>query len=557
MKTFVKEQDANANIDDSYNAMVADRDEVSRIIREENNRLTNVVIVLQVTFVVFVVTLTVVILLLRRYTNFTGKRCNRKKHNSSKTIQQQSMVISISIITFHLLIYILVLDGVALYNRQNPPHPEISAIYRNEEPGDPFSFFYNLPLLIITFDAIVTIVSFIMLFIALLCCSFRYFKPEMDFSKKWVLLLQLSTVGLILILLMHAPFISNAYLNDAFHASSVFIYYSAAIMIGFLLLKKVVVHTCLSSVWQAKHAKWEEHMKDTKITLCQSTLKIKNNGIAQTVQIAGGNLILTCDKAFLVRKQLMVFNRNHIKVKKGELILKNDNVNFKSADSTKELVLDIEEGNLQVKHAQWSHGDEETGSAIDVENGTKIKLAIKGGKLKVSYKEANDECRLLLQEGKLVGKEPRCMCCTKCLNSIPGAATCFISVTVVMTLLFLSLLGVLAFYFVLIPINMSISNAADRLIGIYHSFFFIVGALFAYKTLFKSPEPSGIEEALKERKKPLTDPEGAQGAQWASLSDKEKLNEFYGIVVDIVAQYYRTAKPGCNEEASEIDTVNV
>ena len=149
------------------------------------------------------------------------------------------------------------------------------------------------------------------------------------------------------------------------------------------------------------------------------------------------------------------------------------------------------------------------------------------------------------------------MCCTKCLSSISGAAICFISATIVMILLFLSLLGVLAFYFVLIPINMSISNAAGRLVGIYQSFFVVVGALFAYKTLFKSPEPSGIEEALKERKKPLTDPEGLQGAQWASLSDKEKLNEFYGIVVDIVAHYHRNAKPGCNETASEIDTINV
>ena len=113
-----------------------------------------------------------------------------KKRDSYKNIQQQSTVISISIITFHILIYILMLDGVALYNRQNPPDPEISAIYRNEEPGDPFSVFYNLPLLIITFDAAVTIFSFMMLFIASLCCSFRYFKPEMDFGKNWVLFLQ-------------------------------------------------------------------------------------------------------------------------------------------------------------------------------------------------------------------------------------------------------------------------------------------------------------------------------------------------------------------------------
>ena len=553
MKAFVEQQDASGKIDDSYNAMVADRDEVSRIIREENNRLTNVVIILQVTFVIFVVTLTVAVLSLRRCTNFTKKRCKGKKHDSSKNIQQQSAVISISIITFHFLIYILVLDGVALYNRQNPPDPEISAIYRNEEPGDPFSVFYNLPLLIITFDAIVTILSFTMLFIALFCCSFRYFKPEMDFGKKWVLFLQLSTVGLILVLLMHAPFISNAYLNDAFYASSVFIYYSAAIMTGFLLLKKVAIHTCLNSVWQAKHTKWEKRMKDTKITLCQGTIKVKKNGgsrIAQTVQLAGGNLILACDKAILVRKQ---FIGDQIKVKEGQLILSNNKVNFKSTDE-----LYIEEGSLQVKHAQWSHSDEEAGSTIDVEPGTKIKFNLaKEEALKVSYKEANGECRLLLKESELVGKEPRCMCCTKCLSSISGAAICFISATIVMILLFLSLLGVLAFYFVLIPINMSISNAADRLVGIYQSFFVIVGALFAYKTLFKSPEPSGIEEALKERKKPLTDPEGAQGAQWASLSNKEKLNEFYGIVVDIVAQYHRNAKPGCNEIASEIDTINV
>ena len=50
MKAFVEEQDASGKIDDSYNAMVADRDEVSRIIREENNRLTKVIIILQVTF---------------------------------------------------------------------------------------------------------------------------------------------------------------------------------------------------------------------------------------------------------------------------------------------------------------------------------------------------------------------------------------------------------------------------------------------------------------------------------------------------------------------------
>jgi hypothetical protein len=353
-----------------------------------------------------------------------------------------------------------------------------------------------------------------------------------NFSKKWDFFLKLSSVGPVLILLMHAPFISNAYLVDAFHASSVFIYYSAVILIGFLLLKKIAIHTCLSSVWQAKHAKWGKSMKDTKVTLCHGTLTFsKTKGGSKTVQLIGGDLTLTCDEAILVRRKQII--GNDIKVKKGELTLSNNNANFESMDSVEELY--IEEGTLHLKHTQWYLDDGET--AIDVEKGTKIKLA-KGGTLKVSYKEANGEHSLVLQEGKLMGKGSRCIGCTKCLSSVPGAASCFISATIVMILVFLSLLGVLAFYFVLIPINMSISNAADRLVGINHSFFVIVGALFAYKTLFKSPEPSGIQEALKERKKPLT--EGARkkpGAQWASLSDKEKLNEFYGIVVDIVTHY--------------------
>ena len=32
--------------------------------------------------------------------------------------------------------------------------------------------------------------------------------------------------------------------------------------------------------------------------------------------------------------------------------------------------------------------------------------------------------------------------------------------------------------------------------------------------------------------------EGARGAKWRSQSDKEKVDEFYGIVVDTVAKHY-------------------
>ena len=536
LKTFVKQQTIDGDIDDNYNAMVADRAEVSKKIRAENNRLTNIVITLQVTFVIFVVALIAIVLLLRRYTNFVQIRCNGKKLDRSEVIQKQSTVISISIVSFHLLLYIVVLDGVALYHRENPPDQEINIIYRNEEPGDPFSVFYNLPLIVMIFDVTVAIFSFAMLVTALVHNCIQFFKPDMEkVSKRWVLFLRLSSVGPALALLMHAPFLIIAYLNDAFHAQSIFIYYSVIIFIGFLLLKQVAIYTCLSSVQQARHAERENpiHMNNTKVILCQGTLKFKKNGSGtlQTVQIAGGNLNLNCDEANLVSKRLILVNGNHIKVERGQLTLSSSNKSnstFKSTDSDEELY--IEEGTLQVK--QCSHGDQE--AATTVEYGTKVKLA-KGGTLKVAYNEINGQHCLVVKGGKLVGKDLRCMCCTKWLNTGSGAAICFILTTIVMVLLFLSLLTILACYLVLIPINMSISNAADRLVGIYQSVVVIVGALFVYRTLFKS-EPSGIQEAVTGRKKPLT--ESAQGEEWRSMSDKEKLDEFYSTVVDIVAQHY-------------------
>ena len=257
---------------------------------------------------------------------------------------------------------------------------------------------------------------------------------------------------------------------------------------------------------QAKYAKWETPINDTKVTLCQGTLQFKKKGSEsiQTLQIAGGNLTLNCNEANLVRKRLILFNDNHIKVGGGQLILsKNNKLSsvFKSTDLDEEL--HIEGGSLRVKYCT-SHGDEE--ATIDFEYGTKVKLA-KGGTLTVAY---NGQCCLVIKGGNLVGMDVRCMCFTKCLNTVSGAATCFILTTIVMSLLFLSLLAILICYYVFIPINKSISNAADRLIGIYQSTIVIVGALFAYKTLFKS-KPSGIQGTVKGRKKPLT--EGAQGTE--------------------------------------------
>lgn len=511
--------------------MVADRTELSRLLREENSRLTNILISIQVVMVSIVVALLVSVYLLHRYTTILPRnRCASKISSCSQVIDMYSIDISIAIVSFHILLYILSLDGVALHSRRYPPNEQISIIYHDGDPGDPFSVLYNLPLLVTIFDITVALFSFTTLVISLICCGFQCFKVRDDeilYSRqKWHLFLRLSSVGPVLAVLTHAPFIFIAYLNDGVHAGSIFVYYVVSVSTGFLLLRQAIF-TCLSSVWVAKRLNRENTLTEIKVTLCEGTLKFKREECVHILQLAGGNLTLNCEKVCIKSRKLILSDSTT--VKKGKLILsKNNNKVFKFNDEK----VFIAEGNLQLQNCDFHHDGE---ADVDVEDGTKLKL-IEGGWLKVTYNEVDNEHHLEIKDGKLVGKDISNF--SKYLSTVHGSATFFSLVTVVIILLFLSLVTVLACYFILIPIDKSISNAADRLIGVYHSLFVIVGAFFAHKTIFAS-KASDIQTAVKGRMKPLSgNDKNAGNARWKSLTDQEKLDEFYGIVVEIVAQHY-------------------
>ena len=520
LKTFIRKLTIRGEIDDTYNAKVADEKEVSNIIRDENNRVTNIVITVQVMVVFLVSVLLITALLLCRYTKILPKKqfVTKRTSEGPKTIQKQSITISFSIISFIVLLYILVLDAVALYHRENPPYQEINLIHHDGELGDPFSVLYNLPVIVMAFDVGVVIFSFTMLVLA----CFMHYKFKKDvityYSQRWLLFLALSTAGPIVGLLTHVPFVAIAYLNDAFHAGSIFVYYALSSFTGFVLLQ-VAIQTWLTSIWQSKRAKDEMKLKEANITLSEGTLKLQQGSV---IQVTGGTLTLNCEKVHLIRNGLVT--SDSIQVKRGKLFLRKKDANFEPHE---ELV--IEEGCFRVQ--QCDLNDEE--AAIDIHYGAKLSLT-NGGRLVIAtYNSA--ERSIVIQEGELMVKDLHRKCFTRCLNTVPGATTCFSFITLMVILLFLSMMAILACYFVLIPINMSISNAANRLVGIYQSIFVVVGATVAYKTLFG--QSSGIQVAVKERRSPLTGGD-QENSRWRSLSDQEKVDEFYGIVVDVIAQHY-------------------
>ena len=100
---------------------------------------------------------------------------------------------------------------------------------------------------------------------------------------------------------------------------------------------------------------------------------------------------------------------------------------------------------------------------------------------------------------------------------------------------FLCLIVVITVYFVIIPINKSISDAPNRLVGIYQSGGFLIASFVTYKLVaffYKINKGSSIDNAVTKRTKPLK--QGEQDA-WNAKSSEEKIEEFYEVVVEIAS----------------------
>ena len=98
--------------------------------------------------------------------------------------------------------------------------------------------------------------------------------------------------------------------------------------------------------------------------------------------------------------------------------------------------------------------------------------------------------------------------------------------------IFLGLVVVVTVYFVIIPINKSISDAPNRLVGIYQSGGFLIASFVTYK-LIASNKGSSIDNAIAKRKKPLK--QGEDQATWDNKSSEDKIDDFYEVVVQIIS----------------------
>ena len=173
---------------------------------------------------IIVILITAILLWTYRVTHHWDKKLMRLSKRSRANKYAQSKIFSVAVTTGVLIVCVLVLDCLGIKTlRENKP------ILQTRNIDDRL-----LPYMVLVFDVILSAVW-------LLCwicscgkwiCNYRNFDYANDESAEY-LLLALSILPTVISFTVHLPYITIAYLNDASHATSMFIYYTLVVFAFF------------------------------------------------------------------------------------------------------------------------------------------------------------------------------------------------------------------------------------------------------------------------------------------------------------------------------------
>ncbi len=619
LKAYVQRQSIFPLIDSTYSAKAVNDTILNDILKGNGKRITAIIVSLPFVMIVIIIIFLIVVIPVCKHTHRWPKMLKKLATFNIYLKQKQAVIIGAAIISYLLIAYIIALDIATLVYRENPPNSIINKIHHRNGAGNPFTLLYEIPIIVIVLDFVLGVVlcCFLMMLVTsvLFCCD-----EYGDYSNPYFFLC-LSIFGFVFCIITHLPFIAIAYLNDAYHAGSIFIYYIIVILILFAVVEQVLVF-CLST--SKLKPSGEIQLQGSKWHFESGELHILAADVDQQEEVehqSGTNNKLLAMKLSLDTKE---DNDNRIKVSQGKV-----GVHFRSVDS--EIVLQIKKGTFRFKgckavieESKLDGKPKKTKAKCGIcasekepkehkkrlttflerlqsERERKIILRdsvlptadvknliiksdkketetwltfsglkpVKGQELKLGDIDSTKktvqivETELTLQK---VGKIRKLCCrksCTTNCRILYKSFCCtmfgtnrvkndcwsyfFVFIIGVLVLFIIGIVAVLTSYFVIIPINRSISDAPNRLVGIYESAIVLVGAYIAYKAFFKAKKY--LESSVIKRENPLT---RESKDKWKDMSDEEKLAEFYSAVVDIIAdkkskcQQQDTLQPNTN-----------
>ena len=207
------------------------------------------------------------------------------------------------------------------------------------------------------------------------------------------------------------------------------------------------------------------------------------------------------------------------KVKKGKLW----NVQFEvKPDELKKFKQRCEEQELSQSH---KNGDFYVAVQLILDNKKQISAdgKCKYESLYVKLTKSEEPEKLLIKEVEL----------TNSSETLSLRQRCMILPCMVI-LICLTLFGIVftAAYLVVIPINGSISDAPNRLIGVYQTIFLLLGIYIGYKTFFK--RKISLQYVVENSVKSLSSDKEIDDNRWSLMSKEEKLAEFYKTKAEMI-----------------------
>ena len=254
LKAYIQEPNTNLKLDNSYRAVAVNKETLEDLLatRTENMpiKLIHVFgvcpfIALGLLWVMIIITLTLYLC--------AGKLKKKPKLNR----QRKSIILSFALISSSRLIYFIFLDGFAVHVRDFTLQSDLKEIFYDGKFGEYHNLLYHVPEILLIFDVLSLIVLLIFVVIAIgqKCVYARPWDTNRRIyqqlqppgsnateSQAWkenrhYYFLALTGFCLLFSIILHSPYIITAYLNDAQHAGSIFIFYTALTFIEFGLLQ--------------------------------------------------------------------------------------------------------------------------------------------------------------------------------------------------------------------------------------------------------------------------------------------------------------------------------
>ena len=216
---YARAQSITPHLDNSYTALAVNNETFDSVVGAD---LANIILACPIVAIVLV--FIIVVMLLVVYT----KRDQWKKR-SPLTKSSKATLLSLTVLNASHIFFVFILDINAVSNRSQQLHP----IHGQDKVGELYNILYKIPVVVFVFDLLATIPCY---FTASPIYSYIYGSIN-DITDNQCYCFALSTIGVIISLLNHTPYMIMAYFIDPYYTTDVLIFYFFIVISWFSLLE--------------------------------------------------------------------------------------------------------------------------------------------------------------------------------------------------------------------------------------------------------------------------------------------------------------------------------